>query len=226
MTGILYLVSTPIGNFEDITVRALRVLKEVQVVVAEDPGCTAKLLRHHGIDTSLTSYHGPQKEEKTAVLVKRLKDGHAVALVSDAGTPLVSDPGAYLVTQAINAGIRVVPVPGPSACVAALSASGMPADTWVFQGLLPRQRAPRRRVLNAMRKDPRTQVLFESAESLDATLAEIISVRGNRRVVLARDLTGPDEEFVRGTAKEVRRTCRSVRIRSEVTLVMKGSRGG
>ena len=226
MKGILYLVSTPIGNLEDITVRALRVLKDVHVVVAEDPGCTEHLFRHHGIDTSLTSYHGPQKEEKTAVLIKRLEDGQAVALVSDAGTPLVSDPGAYLITQAIKAGIRIVPIPGPSSAVTALSASGMPADSFVFQGFLPRKGDLRRRVLNAMRTDPRTHVLFESAVRLDATLAEIISVLGNRRLVLACNLTGPDEEFLRGPAKEVRRTCSSRPVQGEVTLVVKGGRGG
>ncbi len=224
MKGILYLVSTPIGNLEDITVRALRILKEVHSVVAEDPGCTERLFRHHGIDTSLTSYHGPQKEEKAAVLLKRLEDGQAVALVSDAGTPLVSDPGAYLVTQAIKAGIRIVPIPGPSAAVTALSASGMPADTFVFQGFLPRKRDLRRRTLNAMRTDPRPDVLFESAEHLDSTLADIIAALGNRRLSLAHDLTGPDEEFLRGPAKEVRRKCSSRPVQGEVTLVVKGSR--
>ncbi len=224
MKGALYIVSTPIGNLEDITLRALRVLREVHVVVAEDPGYTEALFRHHSIATPLTSYHAPGKEDKSAVLLKRLEDGHAVALVSDAGTPLVGDPGAYLVAQAIKAGIRVVPIPGPSAGLAALSASGMPADTFVFQGFLPRTRDGRRRTLKAMRTDPRPHVLFETAERLDATLAEMIVVLGHRRLVLACDLTGPDEDFLRGTIREIRRRCRSQPIQTEVTLVVKGGR--
>jgi len=144
MPGTLYIVSTPIGNLEDMTFRAVRILKEVGVIAAEDTRHTKQLCTHFGIHTPLTSYHDFNKEEKTAVLLERLQAGTDVALVSDAGTPVVSDPGFFLITRAIEAGIRVVPVPGPSAVLAALAGSGLPTDSFRFEGFLPRKEGPER----------------------------------------------------------------------------------
>ena len=147
MSGLLYLVSTPIGNPEDMTVRAIRILKEVAIVAAEDTSHAHSLLLHYGIDTPLTSYHDLNKDEKTPLLIGRLHEGQCIALVSDAGTPLISDPGAFLVAQALASGIRVVPVPGPSAVLAALSASGLSSEAFVYQGYLPKKSTERRLVL-------------------------------------------------------------------------------
>ncbi len=222
--GVLYVVSTPIGDPRDITLRALDVLKSVDLVAAEDPARTQALLRGHGIGALLTSYHNLNKEEKTAVLLRRMEEGSAVALVCDAGTPLVGDPGSYLVAKALRAGFPVRPVPGASAVLAALSASGMPVDAFVFAGVLPRQRKTRRQRLRTIRKDPRPHVLFVSAESLLAALEDIWFLLGNRRLVLACNLTKPDERFLRGTAKQLRTRCTSEVVAGELTLIVGGSR--
>src|SRR5574341_18993 len=153
MAGILYIVGTPIGHPDDITLRAVRILKRVAIVAAEDPRCTQALFVRHAIHTPLTSYHNLNKEDKTPVLIRRLAEGQSVALVSDAGTPMISDPGAFLVTRALEAGIRVTPVPGPSAVLAALSASGLAGEAFVFLGSLPERAGPRRRLLLEMRGD-------------------------------------------------------------------------
>ena len=226
MTGTLYIVSTPIGNPDDITVRAVRILNKVAIVAAEDPRCSQALFAHHAITTPLTSYHDLNKEEKTPVLIRRLVEGQSVALVSDAGTPVISDPGAFLVTQALASGIRVVPVPGPSAVLAALSASGLAGEAFVFLGSLPRQAGPRGRLLLQMRAEHRTLVLFESPGRLRTTLREILAVLGNRRMALARDLTKSGETIVRGTAEELLRRPASRPGRGEITLVVAGSRHG
>ena len=223
MSGHLYVVSMPIGNFEDITLRALRVLKRVHVVAAEDPNRTKKLFDHYGVHTPLTSYHNLNKEEKTPILLRLLEEGQAVAVVCDAGTPVISDPGSFLVSRATKAGVRVVPIPGPSATLAALAVSGMAGNSFVFQGYLPKQPRMRHRVLRAMRSDPRTQILFETLERLPFTLSELASWLGNRRMVLARDLSGADEQVVAGTAKELHEKCGSALASVEVTLVVKGA---
>lgn len=224
MAGVLYIVSTPIGNPDDITLRALRILREVAIVAAEDTQSTSALFAQHAIDTPLTSYHNLNKEDKTPVLLRRLEDGQSVALVSDAGTPAVSDPGSFLITQALAAGIRVMPVPGPSAILAALSASGLAGDTFLFLGYLPGRTGSRRRLLEQMRGEHRTLILFEYPNRLRATVTDIRCVLGNRRIVLAEDLTTSCEEFVRGTAEEVLRSVASRPHRGEITLVVKGSR--
>ncbi|MGH7208681.1 MAG: 16S rRNA (cytidine(1402)-2'-O)-methyltransferase [Nitrospiraceae bacterium] len=226
MTGTLYIVSTPIGNLDDITLRAVRILKQVAIVAAEDPRCTQALFAHHAITTLLTSYHNLNKEDKTPVLIRRLEEGQSVALVSDAGTPVISDPGAFLVAQAVASGIRVVPVPGPSAVLAALSASGLAGEAFVFLGSLPRQAGPRGRLLFQMRAEHRTLVLFESPGRLRTTLREILAVLGNRRMALAQDLTKSGETIVRGTAEELLRRPASRSGRGEITLVVAGSRHG
>ena len=226
MAGTLYIVSTPIGNPDDITLRAVRILNKVAIVAAEDPRCSQALFAHHAITTPLTSYHDLNKEDKTPVLVRRLEEGQSVALVSDAGTPLISDPGAFLVRQALASGIRVVPVPGPSAVLAALSASGLAGEAFVFLGNLPRQKRRRSRLLAQMRGDARPLVLFESPGRLRTTLREIQAVLGNRRMALARDLTKSGETIVRGTAEELLRGPASHPGRGEITLVVAGRRGG
>jgi len=226
MAGTLYIVSTPIGNPDDITLRAVRILTKVAIVAAEDPRCTQALFAHHAITTPMTSYHDLNKEDKTPVLIRRLEEGQSVALVSDAGTPVVSDPGAFLVRQTLASGIRVVPVPGPSAVLAALSASGLAGEAFVFLGTLPRQKGRRSRLLARMRGDDRPLVLFESPRRLRATLREILAVLGDRRMALARDLTKSGEAIVRGTAKELLRGSASRPGRGEITLVVAGSPRG
>jgi 16S rRNA (cytidine1402-2'-O)-methyltransferase len=226
MAGTLYIVSTPIGNPDDITLRAVRILNKVAIVAAEDPRCTQALFAHHAITTPLTSYHNVNKEDKTPVLIRRLEEGQSVALVSDAGTPVISDPGAFLVRQALASGIRVVPVPGPSAVLAALSASGLAGEAFVFLGSLPRQKERRSRLLAQMRGHDRPLVLFESPSHLRATLREILAVLGDRRMALARDLTKSGEAIIRGTAKELLRGSASRPSRGEITLVVAGGRRG
>jgi len=221
MSGPLYLVSTPIGNPEDMTVRAIRILKEVAIVAAEDTSRTHSLLLHYGIDTPLTSYHDVNKDEKTPVLIRRLHEGQSIALVSDDGTPLISDPGAFLVAQALASGIRVVPVPGPSAVLAALS--GLSTEAFVYQGYLPKQSTERRLVLETLRTERRTLILFESPEMVRSSLEAIHAVFGNRRIVLARELTKPNEEFLRGTVEELMVRGSSGFFPGQVTLVVEGN---
>lgn len=222
MSGLLYLVSTPIGNPEDMTIRAIRVLKEVAIVAAEDTSRAHSLFLHYSIDTPLTSYH--DLKEKTPVLIRRLHEGQSIALVSDDGTPLISDPGSFLVTQALASGIRVVPVPGPSAILAALSASGLSSEAFVYHGYLPKKSTQRRLALEALRMERKTLVLFESPGRLRSSLEAIHAVLGNRRIVLARELTKPNEEFLRGTVEEVLVKWGSGLLQGEITLVVEGNR--
>lgn len=223
MSGLLYIISTPIGNLEDITVRAIRILKEVAIVAAEDTSRAHSLFLHYGIDTPLTSYHGLIKHEKTPVLIRRLHEGQSIALVSDEGTPLISDPGWVLVTQALASGIRVVPVPGPSAILAALTASGLSSEAFVYAGYLPKKSTQRRLVLEALRTERRTLILFESPEHVRPSLEAIHAVLGNRRIVLARELTKPNEEFFRGTVEELKVRWGSRPLQGEVTLIVEGN---
>lgn len=224
MAGLLYIVSTPIGNLEDISFRALRVLKEAAIIAAEDTRHTKHLLSHYGIPTPMTSYHDFNKEEKAPVLVERLREGQSVALVSDAGTPAISDPGYFLITQALGAGIRVVPVPGPSALLAALAASGLPSDAFVYEGFLPRKPGPRRRLLETVRDETRTVVFFESPHRLRRSLEAIREVLGDRRLVLGREMTKAHEEFLRGTAEDLLRALEARTLKGEITLILEGKR--
>ena len=201
-TGSLYVVSTPIGNLEDITQRALRVLQESALIAAEDTRRTQHLLFHFGISTRLISYHDHSPPSRLEKILEQLTCGKDVALVSDAGTPGISDPGYALVGAAISRGIPVVPIPGASALLAALSASGLPTNAFVFEGFLPRQRSARRERLHRLKAETRTVVLFEAPQRLHATLAELYSVLGDRDVVVARELTKLHEEFWRGTLVE------------------------
>lgn len=223
MPGTLYIVSTPIGNLEDMSFRAVRILKEVGIIAAEDTRHTRQLCAHFGIQTPLTSYHDFNKEEKTAVLLQRLRSGTDVALVSDAGTPVVSDPGYFLVTRSIETGIRIVPVPGPSAVLAALTAAGLPSDSFRFQGFLPRKEGPRAKQIARFKEDPATVILFESPHRIGKLLASLLAGLGNRRAVLARELTKHFEEFQRGTLEEIITLVRSRPPKGELTLVVEGA---
>jgi 16S rRNA (cytidine1402-2'-O)-methyltransferase len=219
--GTLYLVATPIGNLEDITLRALRVLREVPLVAAEDTRTTRILFRRYGIETPLTSYNDHNKRRKTPLLLDTLRGGD-VALVSEAGMPGISDPGHDLVTAAVAEGHRIVPVPGPSAVTAAVAASGLPARRFYYLGFLPKAAGPRRRALAAIAPIPDTLVIFESPHRVRATLEDVRTALGNRRVALCRELTKLHEEIVRGTVEDVLERL-PPEPRGEVTLVIEGA---
>jgi 16S rRNA (cytidine1402-2'-O)-methyltransferase len=225
MPGILYIVATPIGNLEDITFRALRVLREVDVIAAEDTRHTQILLSHHDIHTPLTSYHEHNEKTKAQELVTRLARGKNIALVSDAGTPAISDPGFRLVVQAIRAGIRIIPIPGASALTAVLSATGLPTDRFVFEGFLPAKKKLRRERLQTLRDETRTLIFYEAPHRLKDTLDDIHELLGNREAVLAREVTKIHEEFLRGPVSALVREIGSGEVRGEVTLIISGSAG-
>ncbi len=225
MVGTLFIVSTPIGNLEDMTFRAVRTLKEVTTIAAEDTRRTKKLCTHYGIGTPLTSYHDFNKEEKTAVFLQRLREGHHIALVSDAGTPLISDPGFYLVREVIAAKIPVVPIPGPSAVLAALVASGFPPDAFTFEGFIPRKPGARLQLFKRLENEGRTTILFETPHRLQSTLEALRDTVGDRTLVVARELTKIHEEILRGTAQEILESGLAKRMKGEVTIVIEGKSG-
>lgn len=224
MSGSLYIVSTPIGNLEDITIRAVRILKEVTTIAAEDTRHTRKLLSHYQIDTPLTTYHDFNKEEKTDLLIARLKEGESFALVSDAGTPTVSDPGYYLITKAIDAGITISPIPGPSAFVAALSVSGLPTDRFAFEGFPAKKKGKRSNQLEALKEERRTLLFYESPHRIVALLKAIRQIFGERRAVVGRELTKVFEEIIRGTVSEVITHLEKKTVKGEIVLVVEGFR--
>lgn len=197
MAGTLYLVATPIGNLEDVTARAVRVLREVDLVAAEDTRRTGRLLAHLGITRPLRSYYDAVEAERAPDLVAALVDGKSIALVSDAGTPGIADPGYRLVSAAIAAGVAVVPIPGPSAITAFLPASGLPTDRFVFEGFLPVRAGERRRRLAALASEPRTMLFYESGNRLAAALADMAEAFGSRAAAIGRELTKLHEEIVR-----------------------------
>lgn len=222
MSATLYLVATPIGNLEDITLRALRILREQVVAIAcEDTRQTQKLLDHFEIRKPLLSYHEHNEKARTPELIARLEAGETLALVSDAGTPLLSDPGYRLVTAAIESGITVVPIPGVSAALAALSASGLPTNDFRFCGFLPHKTGARRRFLEQLRNEQATLILYESPHRILESLEDIAAVLGDCPLVLARELTKIHEEFLRGTISSVLETLRGrPSIKGEITLVL------
>ena len=222
MPDTLYIVATPIGNLEDITLRAIRTLKEVDIIAAEDTRHTQTLLRHFSINTPLTSYHEHNERAKAGQLVDRLERGESVALVSDAGTPGISDPGYRLVLEAIRRGIRVVPIPGPSALIAALSASGLPTDGFNFRGFLPSRKRERRSKLQELCSDRYSIVVYETPHRLKESLDDIREILGDRRIVLAREVSKVHEEFLRGRISEVIAEVSRREIRGEVTLIIEG----
>ena len=223
--GVLFMVSTPLGNLEDITQRALRTLREVDAIACEDTRRTKLLLRSYGIRTPLLSCHDHNEKARASEICRRLLGGESFALVTDAGTPTISDPGYRVVRATVAAGIRVVPVPGPCAAVTALAASGLPTDAFLFRGFLPRRRGKRLAALQELRGTRATLVLFEAPHRILATLDDIQSTFPDSEVVVAREMTKLHEEFLRGTAAEIRRALaeRSA-VRGEmVVLVAPGS---
>ncbi|HXE75668.1 MAG TPA: 16S rRNA (cytidine(1402)-2'-O)-methyltransferase [Candidatus Xenobia bacterium] len=218
--GCLYLVATPIGNLEDITLRALRVLKEVDLIACEDTRQTARLLNAYGIQKPLISYHEHNEMVRAPELVLELEEGAKVALVSDAGTPAISDPGDRLITLAIRHGIRVVPVPGATAFGAALMASGLHDREFHFVGYLPARRTARRKALQALRAQTATLVFYEAPHRIAESLADMEMMLGDRHAVLARELTKVHEEFLRGSLSQLRATARKRELKGEITLLV------
>jgi 16S rRNA (cytidine1402-2'-O)-methyltransferase len=219
--GTLYLVSTPIGNLEDITLRAVRVLREVDWIACEDTRQTNKLLNYFAISTVFISYHEHNEVERATDLVKHLLDGSNVALVTDAGTPLISDPGYRVVAAAVAAGITVVPIPGASAALAALAASGLGTDAFMFRGFLPPRAAARRKILESLKETECTLIFYEAPHRILGALEDIEAVLGSRQVVVARELTKIHEEFLRGTASEIRlQLAARPSVKGEITLLI------
>ena len=221
--GKLYIVSTPIGNLEDITLRAIRVLKEVDLIAAEDTRHVKKLLHHYGISKKVESYHQNREESKADKLLHFLEAGSSVALVSDAGTPGISDPGLPVIRKALEANIEVIPIPGPSSAIAALSVSGLPSDRFVFEGFLPRKRGKKMKRLALLAEEERTIILFESPHRVLATLEEMMEFFQGRKIVVAREITKMFEEFLRGDLPEVLEKLKEKKkIQGEFTLILEG----
>ncbi len=221
-TGTLYVVSTPLGNLEDITVRALRILKEVDWIAAETVEHTRNLCRHYGIATKLTSFNQHNQRTKGPELIEELKSGRSVALVTNAGTPAISDPGVFLVAVALKEGVKVSPLPGPSAVTAALSASGMRADTFLFFGFLSHRSGKRRKELEALSALPHTLVFFEAPHRLKEMLEDLGAVLGDRALVLHKEMTKLFEGTVKGSVASVLGRLREEEVRGEYTLVVAG----
>ena len=226
MVGTLYIVATPIGNLEDITLRALRVLKLVDLIAAEDTRHTRKLLNHYGISTALISYYDEVESSKSVQLIEQLRAGKQVALVSDAGTPLLSDPGFKLVREAIRNGIRIVPLPGPSALTAALGASGLPADRFVFEGFLAAGKKERRERLISLREETRALVFFEAPHRINEFMLDVLQVLGDREAVLAREITKIHEEFIRGRISQIIEKLADKTLKGEFTVIVRGAEKG
>ncbi|MBI3540324.1 MAG: 16S rRNA (cytidine(1402)-2'-O)-methyltransferase [Candidatus Eisenbacteria bacterium] len=226
MSGTLYLVATPIGNLEDITQRALRVLREAHVVAAEDTRHTRRMLERFAITTPVVSLFEHNERARIPALLRRLDAGESVAVVTDAGSPGISDPGCPLVRAAIAAGVAVESIPGPSAVIAALQISGLPTDAFLFVGFLPPKGAARLRRLNELAERRETIVAFESPHRIDACLADLENAWGDRPIALARELTKVHEEVLRGTAAEVRAALAADRRRGEIVLVLGGRTRG
>ena len=220
MSGILYIVATPIGNLEDITYRAVRILSEVDLVAAEDTRHSLKLLNHFNISKPLTSYFDHNQQFKGERILDKLRQGKSVALISDAGTPCVSDPGYQLVRSAVAEGIRVHPIPGPCAAVTAISAAGLPSDCFTFAGFPPARQGKRRTFLASLANLSGTVLLYEAPHRLEETLRGILEVLGERQVVVARELTKIYEEFIRGTTSEVIAAATRERVRGEVVILI------
>jgi len=223
----LFVVGTPIGNLEDITLRALRVLREADLIACEDTRQTQKLLNHYQIRKRTVSYHEHNEMTRAAELIVELEKGAAIALVTDAGTPAISDPGSRLISLAIRHHLPVIPVPGASAFLAALVASGLPSDSFRFSAFLPPKRGPRREALERVKDSPRTQIFYEAPHRILDTLEDIVAVLGpDRQVVIAREVTKVHEEFLRGTARDLLELVRSRgELKGEITLLVGKAEG-
>ena len=220
VSGTLYLVATPLGNLEDVTLRALTVLTEAGLIAAEDTRKAKRLLNHYQIKTPLTSYFEHTSYKKTHSLLSQLKRGKNIALISEAGTPSISDPGYKLTKCAIDAGINVIPIPGASALTAALSASGLPTHSFIFEGFIPRKQGKRRNLFLSLHDQPRTLIFYESPRRLHATLKDLFEVLGDRHIVIARELTKVFEEIIRGRISEVIAMLEDKTIRGEITILV------
>jgi len=221
--GVLYIVATPIGNLEDITVRALKILRGVDLIAAEDTRKSGKLLSHYRITNRLVSYHEHNEKRRTPELVGQLLEGTSIALVSNAGTPCVSDPGYRLVAVAVANKIPVIPVPGPSAVMTAMSAAGLPTDSFVFIGFAPKKKGKRMKLLAELAVEPRALIFFESPRRILTFLEEVVSSIGDRPAVLAREMTKLHAEFIRGSVSEILETLEAKpEIKGECTLLVGG----
>jgi 16S rRNA (cytidine1402-2'-O)-methyltransferase len=220
--GVLYLVSTPIGNLEDITLRALKVLKDVDLLAAEDTRHTGILLKHYNLSKNIISFHDFNKDRKAPFLIEQLKANKSVAIISDAGTPGISDPGYHLVQLAIRENIRVVPVPGASAFLSALVVSGLPTDKFVFEGFLSPKPGKRRKRLKELQEEKRTIIFYESPHRFIRMLDDVAEVLGQRKVVIARELTKKFEEITRGTPEEIKVSLQSRKVKGELVVLIQG----
>ena len=224
--GVLYVVATPIGNREDITLRALNILRDVDLIAAEDTRKTGNLLAHYQIKNRLISFYEHNEKKRTPEIIGKLLDAISIALVSNAGTPSISDPGYRLIEAAIANKITVSPIPGVSAATAAMSVSALPTDSFVFIGFLPRKKAKRQQFLNELAVEPRPVIFYESPKRILTLLEEIISCMGDRPAVLAREMTKLHEEFIRGSVSETLKTLKSrAEIKGECTLLIAGFEG-
>ena len=221
--GVLYIVATPIGNLEDITLRAIRVLKEVDLIAAEDTRHTRNLLNKYEIETPLTSYHDHNKEEKAPVLVAQMLEGKNVALVSDAGTPGISDPGYFLINLAVDQKISVVPIPGATAAITALSVSGLPTDKFVFEGFLAAKQTARIKRLKELEKEERTLIFYEAPHKIIKAIEDMIAVFGDRQAVITRELTKVYEEIVRAKLSDVLKHLKQKTVKGELTVIVHGA---
>jgi len=220
--GVLYIVSTPIGNMEDITLRALRILREVDLIAAEDTRRTGLLLKHFEIQTPLTSYFEGNELKKREYILSKLKEDKNIALVSDAGTPGISDPGFRLIQLVIENKIPIVPIPGPSAVVTALSVSGLPTDAFLFKGFLPHKSKKRRDLLKELIEVRETLIFYESPHRFSETLKDILEILGDREIVLTRELTKVYEEILRGKVSQIHNLIGERKLKGEITLVVEG----
>ena len=221
MKGKLYIVATPIGNLEDITIRALNVLKEVDLIAAEDTRHTLKLLNHYEITKPLISYHRHNEETKKEVLIEKLKNGENIAIVSDAGTPGICDPGEEVIKQAIEEKIEIIPIPGACAFVNALICSGIDTKEFTFLGFLPLNKKLRKEKLDEIEKETKTTIIYEAPHKLKTTLEDLREILGNRKIVLARELTKIHEEFIRGTVEEI--ISKTDDLKGEFVIIIEGT---
>ena len=220
--GILYICGTPIGNLEDITLRALKILKKVKLIAAEDTRHTKKLLNHYQINTKITSYYEYNKFKKAPYLVGILKNGQDIALVSDAGMPGISDPGYVLINLALKNDIQIIPIPGVSALITALVVSGLPTDKFVFEGFLPRKIKERKKYFKSIENEERTIVFYETPHRLKKALKDMLEILGGREIVIARELTKKYEEIIRGNLNQVLSEINTKEIKGEITLIVQG----
>jgi 16S rRNA (cytidine1402-2'-O)-methyltransferase len=221
----LYIVSTPIGNLEDITLRAISVLKEADLIACEDTRRTGILLSHYQIKNRLLSFHEYNKLKRTPEILELLHQGKRVALVSDAGTPGISDPGFYLIRAAIEQNFRVIPIPGASAILAGIVISGLPSDRFTFEGFLPKREGRKRKKLEDLKDEKRTMIFYDSPNRVKKTLNDMLEIFSDRRIVLVRELTKKFEETIRGRISEIIETLEKRELKGEIVLIVEGYEG-